>query len=578
MDVEMRHALADSVVGGHEGPLSGDGVPHGSAQTGHRTEQGWEKPRGETVEGLVMFPGHHQHVAGEEGPGIEECDDRPVVEHDLGRAFPGCDLTEPASLHGRDAIDFSNAAILWGPMRARFLLLTFVLGAAVAVPAGAQEVRATAPVGIWSGPGDQDGDWAIVSISEGEAGRQPALWVERKVLACDLGPGMIWGVAAIEDGVVTIIGDLVCADTGAVAETTKEFPFTYGGDRLVSEAGALTRKCDGGEVTVEGTPGDDVLWGTDGHDVLSGGGGDDTLIGRGGMDILCGGDGDDKLKGGMETDVLVGGGGEDKLLGNAGSDLILGGPDGDVVRGGAGHDVLLGGSGGDTVRGNAGRDTIDGQAGRDTLMGGRDRDDIDGGTGDDVVSGGKGDDLLNGDCVDLRQPGPSDDRILDCEGTDVLYGGPGFDDLHDHHFTDGGEDFDACSLDAERPGCETYRGSRGSGQDKATAEEWRAVVTEVFTEWGLSDQIEHALQIIACESVGDPFQITRPTFVTGLFQHHPAYWERRAEWAGVPGASIFDPYAQASVAAWLVSNDTQGNRWVPHFHCATLLSQLGIWE
>jgi hypothetical protein len=210
--------------------------------------------------------------------------------------------------------------------------------------------------------------------------------------------------------------------------------------------------------------------------------------------------------------------------------------------------------------------------------GGPDRDDIDGGTGDDVISGGKGDDLLNGDCAALNTPGPSDDRILDCEGADALFGGPGFDDLHDHNLTDGGADFDACSTDAEQTECETHRGFRGSGQSKETAEEWREVVTEVFTEWEITEEIEHGLQIIACESVGDPFQITRPTFVTGIFQHHPRFWEQRTGWAGIPGASIFDPHAQATVAAWLVTNDTDGNPWRPHFDCARVLTELGIWE
>ena len=72
--------------------------------------------------------------------------------------------------------------------------------------------------------------------------------------------------------------------------------------------------------------------------------------------------------------------------------------------------------------------------------------------------------------------------------------------------------------------------------------------------------------------------VTRPTFVTGIFQHHPLYWEARTARAGISGASIFDPYAQATVAALLVTEDKNGNRWIPHFHCATILEGLGIWE
>lgn len=466
-------------------------------------------------------------------------------------------------------------------MRARLVLLTLALAATTtAAPVAAQQVRAAAPIGIWSGPGDQSADWAIIWIADGPPGQQRAYWAERVVLACDLEPGFLWGVASVADGNVVITGDLVCAESGDVAETTKEFEYTYdaSSDALVSDAGALTRKCDGGSDEIAGTDGDDVLEGTDGHDVIDGGAGNDRLIGKGGMDILCGRDGNDLLKGGKGLDVLFGGSGEDRLLGNAGADLVLAGSGGDVVRGGKGNDILNGGGGGDTIKGNAGEDVIDGDAGNDILRGGKDRDDIDGGTGDDVVAGNKGDDLLNGDCTSLNEPGPGDDQILDCEGTDSLFGGPGYDDLHDHHFTDGGADFDACSTDAERVGCETHRGSRGPGRDKETAEEWRQVVTEVFTDWELAGEIEHALQVIACESVADPFQITRPTFVTGIFQHHPRYWDVRTERAGIPGASIFDPRAQATIAALLVTEDRDGNPWVPHFHCAVVLEGFGIWE
>lgn len=40
-------------------------------------------------------------------------------------------------------------------------------------------------------------------------------------------------------------------------------------------------------------------------------------------------------------------------------------------------------------------------------------------------------------------------------------------------------------------------------------------------------------------------------FYKGTFQHHPGYWPARAAAAGYPGASIYDPEANAMVSAHL---------------------------
>ena len=90
---------------------------------------------------------------------------------------------------------------------------------------------------------------------------------------------------------------------------------------------------------IYGTEGDDVLRGTEGDDIIYGFGGDDIIYGFGGDDVLYGGEGDDVLYGGEGDDVLYGGEGDDVLYGGEGNDVLYGGEgrnfiyagDGDVI-------------------------------------------------------------------------------------------------------------------------------------------------------------------------------------------------------------------------------------------------------
>jgi soluble lytic murein transglycosylase-like protein len=79
-------------------------------------------------------------------------------------------------------------------------------------------------------------------------------------------------------------------------------------------------------------------------------------------------------------------------------------------------------------------------------------------------------------------------------------------------------------------------------------EEWRSLVSAYFA----ASDVEKALAVISCESGGDPNAQNSRSGAAGLFQHIPRYWETRAEAIGLPGASIFDPVANVSAAAYLV--------------------------
>ena len=102
---------------------------------------------------------------------------------------------------------------------------------------------------------------------------------------------------------------------------------------------------------IEGTPGDDVLYGTNKADLILGFSGNDKLYGGNGDDCLVGGPGDDQLDGGNGRDVLIGGAGKDSFDAGNGKDALYGGPDDDTLLGHHAPDLLDGGDGVDTCTG-----------------------------------------------------------------------------------------------------------------------------------------------------------------------------------------------------------------------------------
>jgi len=209
---------------------------------------------------------------------------------------------------------------------------------------------------------------------------------------------------------------------------------------------ALTTKLSAGTpgqsfgLFIEGSDGNDTLYGTanadeihggGGADIVYGGGGDDLIFGETGNDSLSGGLGNDLLDGGIGNDVLAGGAGADRLIGGEGFDTatysssstavyvnlatnmgVFGDAEGDafssinkvvgsrfddgliaddsgvVLDGGTGHDLLVGGAGLDVLIGGDGDDTLQGRRGLDVLTGGAgaDRFVLDYGDGPDLIT------------------------------------------------------------------------------------------------------------------------------------------------------------------------------------------------
>jgi Ca2+-binding RTX toxin-like protein len=252
----------------------------------------------------------------------------------------------------------------------------------------------------------------------------------------------------------------------------------------------------GGSDTVTGGDGNDVIVGGAAGDSLSGNNGRDYIVGDsasitfvggipininssdllgGGNDTLSGGMGDDVIFGGAFSDLIDAGEGDDVIAGDNGFANLAQGlvtqfqttntsiGDNDTIMAGGGRDVVFGGRGADLIYGDAGNDVLLGDFGlaqfsqgsvvntRTTDVGFGDNDTIIGGDGDDVVLGGHGgdsimgsagDDVLLGDygvvvfsgvslvSVDSTDPAAGGDDFLSGGlGRDVLIGGFGNDRL-----------------------------------------------------------------------------------------------------------------------------------------------------
>jgi Ca2+-binding RTX toxin-like protein len=164
-------------------------------------------------------------------------------------------------------------------------------------------------------------------------------------------------------------------------------------------------------------------------------GGEDTIQGNEGYDIILGGANGDTISGNTDNDVILGDnglldftfeadtdlstldliqttntnfGGSDTIYGNDDDDIILGGTAGDVIYGNENDDFVLGDFGKITLVDNVTKlvETTDYNAGAgDIIFGGSDEDVLVGGDGGDVIDGGTEDDLIFGDNVRLDRRG-----------------------------------------------------------------------------------------------------------------------------------------------------------------------------
>lgn len=186
------------------------------------------------------------------------------------------------------------------------------------------------------------------------------------------------------DGTITLSGDLVGTDT----LTDIDGVWFRGAKQWFNIQELLTANG-----TIEGTGGDDVLFGTDAAETMNGNGGSDVFRGSLGDDIINGNEGahdELSLAGSAEdytfttnsdgtisvTGDLVG---TDTLSSIEGvwfrgakdwsNILDLLETDGGLIEGTTGDDILFGSDGEDTMIGNGGRDVFRGSLGNDTIIG-----------------------------------------------------------------------------------------------------------------------------------------------------------------------------------------------------------------
>ena len=185
-----------------------------------------------------------------------------------------------------------------------------------------------------------------------------------------------------------------------------------------------------GQLSFDGTSGNDRLFGNTLGNLLRGEAGNDRLEGRDGNDTLEGGNGFDILKGEDDNDSLVGGGFRDTLLGGAGNDTIEGDNGNDLIYGSFGFDTIYGGEDNDTISGGNQRDLLVGDGGDDEINGGNHSDSIFGKIEDDLLRGQNGNDtLFGGDGEDSLEGGNNRDRLAGGEDDDTLTGGADIDRL-----------------------------------------------------------------------------------------------------------------------------------------------------
>ncbi len=169
--------------------------------------------------------------------------------------------------------------------------------------------------------------------------------------------------------------------------------------------------------------------GTEGPDLLIGGGGADHLIGLGGDDIVDGRDGSDTLEGGEGNDAMIGGPGNDAMIGGPGDDTYQVDAPGDAVveQEDGGQDSVFVAISGWSMSANIEIGRLAGDA--TSLFGSADNEQLvanarlsstlDGGAGDDVLWGqAMADSLLGGVGDDILRGGGGSDTMLGGEGND----------------------------------------------------------------------------------------------------------------------------------------------------------------
>jgi len=233
------------------------------------------------------------------------------------------------------------------------------------------------------------------------------------------------------------------------------FSIAEGGNRIVSQAGSITRTAYAstspnsetlnaahlGVDNVYAGPGDTTLIAAPSGSWLVGGGGSNTYQGGSGDDVFVISGRDDPSNihgnGGRDTAIIVGDHGVTLNMAKAGLTIAEGGRGDDVItsggntsvfiKGGQGNATIIGGGGNDVLVGGSGRNTIVGGTGKAVIYAGPKANTIYASAQGSIIHAGGGDDRIYG--------GPSDDVVEAGHGNAVIDGGGGTNvvTLHGKH-------------------------------------------------------------------------------------------------------------------------------------------------
>jgi Ca2+-binding RTX toxin-like protein len=280
----------------------------------------------------------------------------------------------------------------------------------------------------------------------------------------EFGPGIDWTMVKVAPYGMDLVLKI-----GSAGEEIRISDWFSGEENQLSEIvfsdGAVwSRKEINSRVNaVNGTVGNDTLYGAGSNDLLLGGEGNDRLYGQAGDDSFVGGKGEDYLDGGTGDDSYIWrpGDGNDTIADSIGNNVLEIGEGIDpakteLQRSGSGFVFVLqtgerltisNGQIGEVrfadgtiwtqadidrmpsiFRGTENRDTLHGSNRADEIYGNDGDDGIYANDGNDVITGGKGSDVIHGGAGDdtyIWNPGDGDDAISDGSGANVLKIGEG---------------------------------------------------------------------------------------------------------------------------------------------------------
>ena len=88
-----------------------------------------------------------------------------------------------------------------------------------------------------------------------------------------------------------------------------------------------------------------------------------------------------------------------------------------------------------------------------------------------------------------------------------------------------------------------------------------AMIRTAFDRQGVGWRGSEAVSVATCESGLRPTALNAGSGASGLFQQLARYWPGRAAAYGFPGASPFDPWANAMVSAGMVRDTGGWGHW-----------------